>query len=170
MGYLPSDIMNDMPSVIAENSSSEDYERLHTALSAKQLFSRVWLCGAAAFALVFFVSNAAFALCMRKRRRLLSDSAGEAAYPAIKSFPLPVYLNDAVSAPCLFRVFRPAVYVTAECLDAGRLPHILAHERAHFLYGDPFWSALRTLCLCLYWLTPRVAGGCALPQGRGACL
>ena len=57
-----------------------------------------------------------------------------------------------MDTPCLFGLFRPAIYVTPEASgDPALLAHTLAHEETHYRHGDHIWSALRCLCLVVHW-------------------
>lgn len=107
----------------------------------------VWIAGMAAMAAVFLAGNLRFAARLRKTRRVLPTEAGG----------LPVYVTEAAETPCLFGLFRPAVYLPPEVAgDAVMLRHALAHENAHFRHGDPVWSVLRGVCLVLHWYNPLV--------------
>lgn len=70
--------------------------------------------------------------------------------------PLPVYITDGIPSPCLLGYFRPAVYLTPHCTNEPALTHVLAHELTHWRNHDVFWSAVRSLCLCLHWFNPLV--------------
>lgn len=72
-------------------------------------------------------------------------------------FRLPVYVTGAIVSPCLFGLFRPAVYLTPKAAASpDSLRHVLTHELCHFRHGDHIWSLLRGLCLSLYWFDPLV--------------
>ena len=75
---------------------------------------------------------------------------------------LTAYETDAIASPCLFGLFRPAIYVRAE--DAGRLRHVLAHEDCHFRHLDHIWALLRAACLAVYWWDPLVWLAAALSR------
>ncbi len=78
-------------------------------------------------------------------------------YP-VEDFPCRVYLvEEGLPSPCLFGLFRPAVYLTPAALQSpDRLRHVLAHEEAHARHWDPLWSLLRGVCLVVYWFDPLV--------------
>lgn len=84
--------------------------------------------------------------------------AARSAQPvACAACPVPVYVTDTVPSPCLVGLFRQRIYVTPACLeDPARLRHVLAHELTHRRHGDPWWSLVRGICLCLYWFDPLV--------------
>lgn len=112
----------------------------------------IWLAGAlAALALLAYTNLSFYAKLRRTRRPIGRTGAG-----------LPAYETEAVASPCLFGLFRPAVYVRAE--DAGRLRHVLEHEDCHFRQLDHIWALLRALCLALYWWDPLVWLAAALSR------
>lgn len=72
----------------------------------------LWLIGTlAALVLLAYTNLSFYAKLRRTRRPIGSTEAG-----------LPAYETDAIASPCLFGLFRPAIYVRAE--DAGRLRHV----------------------------------------------
>ncbi len=70
----------------------------------------------------------------------------------------PVYLvEEGMPSPCLFGLFRPAVYLTPAAMESeDGLRHVLAHEEAHGRQLDPLWCLLRGVCLTVYWFDPLV--------------
>ncbi len=105
----------------------------------------LYLLGAAVTAAVLLISNARFALTLRRSRSRADAIA-----------PLPVYMSDAVDTPCLFGLFRPAIYLTSEAAESDAIPFAIAHELTHYRHGDHVWSALRGACLILHWYNPLV--------------
>ena len=101
----------------------------------------VWLGGAAAVALWFVFVNLRFAHSLRCGRKI-SDTDAD----------LPVYTVSGLETPCLFGLFRPAVYLPAEVAEDEALSrYAVAHELTHRRHGDHIWAALRCLCLALHW-------------------
>lgn len=112
----------------------------------------VWLIGTlAALVLLAYTNLSFYAKLRRTRRPIGSTEAGLLAYE-----------TDAIASPCLFGLFRPAIYVRAE--DAGRLRHVLAHEDCHFRHLDHIWALLRVACLAVYWWDPLVWLAAALSR------
>ncbi len=110
------------------------------------LLGGIWLAGSAAAAAAFLISNGSFA---RRLRRLRVPLEAEC--------PLPVYRLEGLPSPCLFGVFRPAVYVTPEAAaDPVTLRHVLAHETAHYRQGDHIWTLLRCGAAAVHWWNPLV--------------
>ena len=112
----------------------------------------VWLLGTfAALALLAYTNLSFWAKLRRTRRPIGVSDCG-----------LTAYETDAIASPCLFGLFRPAIYVRAE--DAGRLRHVLAHEDCHFRHLDHIWALLRAVCLAVYWWDPLVWLAAALSR------
>lgn len=117
------------------------------ALSLMELLRALWLAGALAVGGWLLCSNLLFLRRLRRERVACPELSG----------PLPVYRVDSLSSPCLFGLFRPAVYVTgAAFASEARLQHVLLHELCHYAHGDQWWSLLRAVCLAAYWFNPFV--------------
>lgn len=151
------------PLQIAPRTTSDDqFSRMSSALTLRKVLLPVWWCGAAVTLLVFLTANLCFAARLRKSRRSL----------AVESASLPVYVARERAVPCLFGLFRPAVYVTPEAAeDDTLLRHTVAHETTHFRHGDHVWALLRTVCLALHWWNPLVwwAAKLSRQDGELAC-
>ena len=108
----------------------------------------IWAAGAGIAGLWVLLSNGRFWLRLRRRRIPLS----------LEGCPCRVYLVEGgLVSPCLFGLLRPAVYLTPAAMATDEtLRHVLAHETTHARHRDPLWSALRCLCLVLYWFNPLV--------------
>ena len=105
-----------------------------------QFLLLLWLAGAAAVVLLALWHNLAFA------RRVK-----QGAVPVEVPCPLPVYLSDGLTSPCLFGLFRPAVYLCDGALTSqAGLDMALAHELAHWRAGDRFWALLRLACCAVH--------------------
>ena len=112
-----------------------------------QILGWLWLAGSAGMGLAFVLSNLTFARRLRRARTPLEGA----------DCPLPVYTADGLPSPCLFGLFRPAVYITEDAAqDPAMLRHILAHEYTHFRHGDHIWNGLRSAALILHWWNPLV--------------
>ena len=141
--------------VVYDGKSITHYFFMMTAL---EVLIVIWVAGTALTALVVLASNLRFYSGLRKRRETLEGTEA----------PIPVYTAAHLSSPCLFGVFKPAVYVTpgaAEHPDALR--HVLAHELTHYAHRDHIWSLLRCLSLALHWYNPLVWLAVWLSKGDG---
>ena len=149
----------DPPFVLAPPSENSVYtytnqrQVVHEVEYARQivlgdLFRSVWYGGMAVMALWLLLSNLRFWRKLHKAR---------IPYP-IEGSPRRVYLvEEGLPSPCLFGLFRPAVYLTPAALRSpDSLRHVLAHEETHARHGDPLWSLLRGVCLTVYWFDPLV--------------
>ncbi len=118
----------------------------------------IWKTGMAGIAGTLVLSNLTFYLRLRRSRRRLTlpDTpwAGK----------LPVYEADGLASPCLFGLFRPAIYLNEAAMDAEQPEHILAHEYAHYRHGDHLWALLRSVCLIVHWYNPLVWWAAALSR------
>lgn len=151
------------PLQIAPRTTSDDqFSRMSSALTLRKILLPVWWGGAAVTLLVFLTANLCFAARLRKSRRPL----------IVEGASLPVYVARERAVPCLFGLFRPAVYVTPEAEEDGTLlRHTVAHETTHFRHGDHVWALLRAVCLALHWWNPLVwwAAKLSRQDGELAC-
>lgn len=122
--------------------------RLETPFVWKDVLLTIWGVGTGVMAVWLLLSNLLFWRKLRKART---------PYP-VEGFSLPVYLVESgLPSPCLFGLFRPAIYLTPAALQSpDRLRHVLAHEETHARHLDPLWSLLRVVCLTVYWFDPLV--------------
>jgi len=130
----------------------------HVAVQRISWLDVIWKAGAAAVGAAFLFSNAAFYFRLRRRRRRIP--AEELPFPC----RTPVYAAKPLSSPCLFGLFRPAVYLNEAALEPERLEHILAHELTHLRHGDHLWALLRSVCLFVHWYNPLVWWAAALSR------
>lgn len=117
----------------------------HVTFTVADILRAVWIAGMAAMAAVLLVSNLRFWGRLRRSRRVLHY------------MPLPTYVTGAAETPCLFGLFRPAVYLTPEVAeDEVAMGHVTAHEYTHYRHRDHIWSLLRCVCLVVHWYNPLV--------------
>ena len=145
---------------------SEDGETVTLYLDAftwSEILRLVWGIGVLAALLLILVPNLRFAIRLEERRRELE----------VSDCPLPVYEAEGLPSPCLFGLFRPAIYLTPEAaqLPEAQQRHILAHELTHYYHKDHLWAVLRCLALVLHWYNPLVwlAVICSKRDGELAC-
>lgn len=130
--------------VVRNEQTAVQYRRL----SPQTVLSWIWLAGIGAAAVWMLAVNARFWLRLR-RKRIPWD---------VEDCDLPVYLVETgLSSPCLFGLFRPAIYLTPAALASpDRLRHVLAHETTHARHLDHLWTIFRGVCLAVYWFDPLV--------------
>ena len=114
----------------------------------------VWYAGMLLMAAWFLFVNLRMALRLRRSRT-----------PYVKEHTPPVYVADGIPSPCLFGLFRPAIYLTEQAAsDPAQARQIVAHERTHLRHGDLIWSLLRSVCLAVWWFNPLVWLAAALSR------
>lgn len=155
-GFSVGQLMPDVPVTVASGVTDNQFGRMESALTLRKVLLPVWWCGAGVTMLVFLAANSRFARRLRRSRVPLETA---------EQTRLPVYVTTEPAAPCLFGLFRPAIYVTAEtAADPQLLCHTTAHEMTHFRHGDHVWALLRTVCLALHWWDPLVWWAAALSR------
>ncbi|MBP3660639.1 MAG: M56 family metallopeptidase [Oscillospiraceae bacterium] len=132
---------------VVVEKTAQDMVRADLELDLKAMLYQVWFAGMAVMAAVICACNLHLSLRLKRRRY---------EYPAADSL-LSVYVTEAVPTPCIFGLFRPAVYLTPDAVkDEQVRAHVLAHELTHYRHGDHIWSVLRSVCLVLHWYNPLV--------------
>jgi len=117
-----------------------------------------WGAGVGVVLLAVLTANLRFAQKLSQSRRPLPTA----------DCPLPVYEAYGLPSPCLCGVLRPAVYLTPEAAEDGRVrTHVLSHELTHFRHRDHIWSLLRCLALALHWYNPLVWAAVILSKRDG---
>ncbi len=141
------------PAAYPDSAPAVPPKAAHTAGYWAEL---VWKAGAAVTGGAMLASNLVFCFRLRKRRRrlCLPERYGT----------MPVYEVDGIPSPCLFGLFRPAVYLSGDAASSPCLDHILTHEYTHCRHGDHIWAVLRGVCLAVHWYNPLVWWACALSR------
>ena len=131
--------------------SGSTYVRLELEVTRDRFaFLRyIWYAGIALVAVWFLFVNLRFA--RRLRRQGVPYTEG-----LPMDCPLPVYVVDGLSTPCLAGLFRPAIYLNRAALNSGHLDHILTHELVHYRHRDHWWAVVRCACLAVQWFNPLV--------------
>lgn len=115
--------------------------------SMEDIFKGIWIIGMIFFGCIIFVSNLIFNRKLKRNRDLLENPYGN----------LPVYESAVIDTPCLFGIFKPAIYVTSNVANDSKVfRHAVCHEQFHYQQGDLFWAPLRCICLMLHWYNPVV--------------
>ena len=131
--------------------SGSTYVRLELEVTRDRFaFLRyIWYAGIALVAVWFLFVNLRFA--RRLRRQGVPYTEG-----LPMDCPLPVYVADGLSTPCLAGLLRPAIYLNRAALNSGHLDHILTHELVHYRHRDHWWAVVRCACLAVQWFNPLV--------------
>jgi hypothetical protein len=131
------------------------------SFTAPELLARLWLVGSLASGLWLLGVNLRFGQRLKSARRPLQTGR------------LPVYVAPGVASPCLFGLFRPAVYLTPACEEGPeeRRQQVLLHEEIHYKQMDHIWGSLRCLALAVWWWNPLVwlAAACSRRDGELSC-
>lgn len=104
----------------------------------------------------FFVLLLALLVCNFRFARRLKASRRPYDGPLPVPCKLPVYVVDDLPSPCLFGLFRPAIYLNRAAVESGQLKHILTHELTHCRHLDHWWAVVRCACLAMQWFNPLV--------------
>lgn len=147
-----------------EFAETIDYEIMETmtkdGISLEEMAEFIWLAGMLIWGMGFVYSNVHFTGKLKANRKLLVKESHQLFSKEVvvkKGGKLPVYISDRVDTPCLYGLFRPAIYVTEEAMmNDAALRHVVEHERTHYIHRDYIWSVFRALCLILHWYNPLV--------------
>lgn len=117
-------------------------------MTVTQILTGIWIAGIGIMACWLLFTNLRFWQKLRKNRTPY----------AIEGTKRDIWLvENGLDSPCLFGLFRPAIYLTPSAVSDERgLRHVLAHEETHAKHLDPLWSLLRCVCLTVYWFDPLV--------------
>lgn len=119
---------------------------LQSDFSVGMLARRIWYAGTGVIAAGMLALNGVFRCRLYRGRRLLCRRGR-----------IRVYVAEELDSPCLCGLFRPAVYVTSDCLlTERRLEHAVVHELTHYRHKDHIWILVRSLCAVIYWFDPFV--------------
>ena len=147
---LPSEIHEKVPYAPTEQQAEQN--RVSFEISRSKLLYGVWLAGMLAVTAVMLGVNLSFYHRLRRGRTELTECAKKGR----RGKNIPVYFIESIESPCLFGVFRPAIYLNRNALEKTKQEYCIEHEYSHYLQGDMFWSLCRTACLILHWYNPFV--------------
>ena len=123
-------------------------EKLQEAWKAYK--DKIWLAGTCSILLVVLAANIFYVHKLKKNRKY---------FDKFREGKLPVYVTENVQVPCLYGVFKTAIYLPAQRLDQlteEQVKWIICHEECHYRQGDHIWSLLRILLTAVYWFHPLV--------------
>ena len=111
---------------------------------------KIWLAGTGSILLVVLVANIFYVHKLKKNRK---------SFDKFREGKLPVYVTENVQVPCLYGVFKTAIYLPVQRLDQlteEQVKWIICHEECHYRQRDHIWSLLRILLTAVYWFHPLV--------------
>lgn len=123
-------------------------EKLQEAWKAYK--DKIWLAGTCCILLVIFAANIFYVHKLKKNRK---------SFDKFREGKLPVYVTENVQVPCLYGVFKTAIYLPVQRIDQlteEQVKWIICHEECHYRQGDHIWSLLRILLTAVYWFHPLV--------------
>ena len=123
-------------------------EKLQEAWKAYK--DKIWLAGTCSILLVVLAANIFYVHKLKKNRK---------SFDKFREGKLPVYVTENVQVPCLYGVFKTAIYLPEQRLDQlteEQVKWIICHEECHYRQGDHIWSLLRILLTAVYWFHPLV--------------
>ena len=123
-------------------------EKLQEAWKAYK--DKIWLAGTCSILLVVLAANIFYVHKLKKNRK---------SFDKFREGKLPVYVTENVQVPCLYGVFKKAIYLPAQRLDQlteEQVKWIICHEECHYRQGDHIWLLLRILLTAVYWFHPLV--------------
>ena len=139
--------VSEFVSVETIESEARVLARSSLEMDLGRLLLYIWFTGMAVMTAVIVLCNLHLSLLLKRQRRELD----------VPNSLLPVYRTGAVPTPCIFGLFRPAIYLTPSTAQDDQVrTHVLEHELTHYRHLDHIWSVLRSLCLVLHWYNPLV--------------
>lgn len=115
------------------------------------VLKKIWISVSAVFFLWIVLSNLHLMKKIRKTRVLCGERES-----------VKIYATDAVSGPCLYGFFRPAVYIPGHLLPSchgepekrDQWDQMITHELVHYHHRDHIWAMLRMVLISVYWFDP----------------
>ena len=150
--YTPEELADpgiDNPSFLIESDRTPLRMTVEKIIMGRPFWNWVHWIGALVTFVVLSRLNGEF---HRRLKRYRKPYEGELPVPC----PVPVYVVSSIPSPCLYQMFRTAIYLNDAAVEHDRLDHILTHEIIHFRHKDHWWATLRFLCLCVQWFNPLV--------------
>lgn len=125
----------------------------------EQKLTVVWLLGVVSVLGLMMVLHLRMTARLRRDRRAPSDEALNVLRQcsvAVRVSPVPtLIMTDAVTAPALFGVLRPAILMPSDLVaDMASLRLILLHELAHLKRRDLWVQVATSLVVALHWFNP----------------
>lgn len=129
---------------------SKSGDTVFPSFAVKQMGLGIWGGVSIVVFLAFLLSNFHMFMKLRRTRQTFGGNSDE-------SHP-PIYVSSTVNMPCLYGLFRPAVYLPEYIreLPEEEAAYILLHEKMHYKHRDNIWVALRIVLVSLFWFHPLV--------------
>lgn len=137
----------------------------------------IWIGGMIGVACWMVITNIVFTWKLRRERRefvlpeelahLCGRKTGEAdARKHGGGQKTRLYTTEYLTSSCLYGLpGREAIYLTPDiAADQNKLRHVVTHEMCHRKHGDSFWSVLRSVLVCVYWMNPLVWAAAVLSK------
>lgn len=109
------------------------------SFSIVDIASIVWLCGMGG--MLIYASLSCVRISHRVREGVM-DKDG-------------IILCDRISAPFIFGIIRPRIYLPSDITESDRR-YVIAHERAHIKRRDHLWKPFGYILLSIYWFNPLI--------------
>lgn len=139
-------------------------------LSWLDILRGIWIGGMVVVAVWMIVCNVLFARRLRRGRKEFAlpeelediygkESSEETNRKRVRKMRgIKFYTTDDLTSSCLYGIPGwEVVYLTPDITeDSDKLRHVVTHEMCHKKHGDSFWSILRSVLICVYWINPLV--------------
>ena len=135
-------------------------------MDISKVFKGLWLLGAGVCGSIFLFINLDYRRKLGRSRKSISSEK----LPVMCE--IPVYETQMTSAPCLFGLLFPAIYVREDTVKEEKtFLFVLCHEHTHYRQHDHWWALVRIGCICVHWFNPLVwlAFGLSRQDAEMAC-
>ncbi len=153
-------LQEDLGLADAANGPTSVFLAGRIGMSLLDVLRGIWIGGMVVIAFWMLGTNIVFWRRLRGGRR-------EFVLPKeLQTVQIKAYVVDGLVSPCLYGLpGREDVYLTPDVVeDRDKLRHVLTHEMCHKKHGDSFWSLLRCMLLCVYWVNPFVWAAAVLSK------
>ena len=134
------DVISAEPAVNMGNKAlASDLTTANPLPDIKTVLSAVWLVGALGITLFCSVQ---YVMLKRKLKNAIKISGN-------------VYVSDKISAPFVFGLFVPRIYLP-DVLDKTEKEYVLLHERTHIRHGDWLIKIIGVFAVAVHWFNPLV--------------
>ena len=133
---------------LAEDTGAQGEEKKQNILKLSNILKILRASVSVFLLLCFIVSNCALTLRLKRERVFFR-----------KKENLSVYRVAGIKSPCLYGLFRPAIYIPENLRLSGQISNdeieqILLHEYTHYRHRDHLLSVLRMILTAVYFFDP----------------